>query len=114
MTTTRYGLLNAHMFGHPSEPGEYVNWSEPDYMTDADLIDLGLGTVADYAEESPHMIVFEDVADETFPPLRQVAGWQGNIGYRCDTCGCGVSPYHTPGSEDCREAALEKRRSQAD
>lgn len=55
-----YGLLNAHMFGTPSEPGEYVNWSKPDWKTDADFADLFDGmTVAEYAEANPHMIVFE-------------------------------------------------------
>lgn len=52
-------MINAHMLGTPTEPGEHVDWSEPDIMTEADWTEL-LGTsVAEYAASSPHMIVWE-------------------------------------------------------
>lgn len=55
----RYGVLNADMFGHPSEPGEYVNWSEPEMLTGDDFVNMGIGTAEFYAATNPHMIVFE-------------------------------------------------------
>lgn len=55
----QYGLLNAHMFGAERVPGEYVNWSRPDWKSDEDFVDLFGMTVAEYAEANPHMIVFE-------------------------------------------------------
>lgn len=53
-----YGLINSHMFGQNTEPGEYVNWSEPDYATAEEWRDLLGQDVTDYAANSPHMIVF--------------------------------------------------------
>jgi hypothetical protein len=53
----RYLVVNASMFGHPSEPGERVDWSAPDLFTPADFHALGLGDAATYAAENPHMIV---------------------------------------------------------
>jgi hypothetical protein len=52
------GIINAHMMGATSEPGEYVDWSEPDVMTERDAEFL-LGDVAAYAASNPHMIIFE-------------------------------------------------------
>lgn len=59
VSVRRYGVLNAAMFGRPSAPGEYVNWSEPDILTEDDLIWLGLGDAASLAAGAPHLIVFE-------------------------------------------------------
>lgn len=53
-----FGLLNAHMFGMDTEPGEHVNWSEPDYFDESMFWDLGYESVEEYAQEMPHMIVF--------------------------------------------------------
>lgn len=53
------GIINAHMFGTPSEPGEHVNWSEPDYFTVEEFEEILETDPATFAEESPHMIVFE-------------------------------------------------------
>jgi hypothetical protein len=53
------GMVNAHMFGHASEPGEYVDWFAPDYDTVEGWRDLLGMTIEEYAADSPHMIVFE-------------------------------------------------------
>lgn len=53
------GIINAHMFGAKTEPGEYVDWSQPDLFTPEDMIVMGLGDPAEYAAANPHMIVFE-------------------------------------------------------
>jgi hypothetical protein len=62
------GTLNADMFGTLSEPDEHVDWSEPDiHTTSAWEGILGAETIEEYAETSPHMIVFvvdpEDAED---------------------------------------------------
>lgn len=55
--TARLGVINAAMFGRESEPGEHVDWCEPDYLN-ADTFRALLGDVAAYAADNPHMIVF--------------------------------------------------------
>lgn len=57
---TLIGIINAHMYGHPSEPGEYVDWSAPDYMTRAEWRDFLGVPVEVFAADNPHMIVWED------------------------------------------------------
>lgn len=57
------GIINSAMFGRDSEPGEYVNWSAPDYFEPDEFAQLvGVDSVEDYAAASPHMIVFEVAA----------------------------------------------------
>lgn len=46
------------MFGSATEPGEYVDWSAPDVMTESEWADLLGQDVASFAAENPHMIVF--------------------------------------------------------
>lgn len=59
----RIGIVNAAMWGTPSEPGEHVNWSAPDYFDPEDFADIFRGqTVEGLATECPHLIVF--VADD--------------------------------------------------
>lgn len=53
------GMVNAHMFGRESEPGERVHWSRPDVDTRQGWYGILGMTVEEYAESSPHMIVFE-------------------------------------------------------
>ena len=53
-----YGLINSHMFGQATEPGEYVDWSEPDYATAEEWRYLLGQTIPEYAADSPHMIIF--------------------------------------------------------
>lgn len=53
------GLVNAHMLGATAEPGEHVNWAEVEVMSEATFVSLVEMSVAEYAEASPHMIVFE-------------------------------------------------------
>src|SRR5512143_1198921 len=53
------GLLNSPMFGTPTEPGEHVDWSEPDYFEVADFEDNVEQTIEAYAADNPHMIVWE-------------------------------------------------------
>lgn len=53
------GIVNAHMFGTATEPGEYVDWSTHDVDTrEGWALTLG-SSVEDYAAANPHMIVFE-------------------------------------------------------
>lgn len=52
-------ILNGHMLGHASEPGEHVNWSEPDVMSEQEWERLLGMSVADYAVIAPWMIVWE-------------------------------------------------------
>lgn len=54
-----YGVLNAAMFRHPSEPGEYVTWSEPDYLTEEEFLFLLEEDPASAAESNPQLIIFE-------------------------------------------------------
>lgn len=54
----RIGVINADMFGTPSEPGEHIDWSEPDFFTPSEAEFL-LGDVAAYAASNPHMIVWD-------------------------------------------------------
>lgn len=58
-----FGLINAHMFGAPTEPGEHVMWSEPDYFQESMFWDLGYNSVEEYAASNPHMIVFPAKAE---------------------------------------------------
>jgi hypothetical protein len=52
------GIVNAHMFGAESAPGEHVNWTTPDIMAESEWVEiLGMST-AEYASTAPHMIVF--------------------------------------------------------
>jgi hypothetical protein len=55
---TLIGIVNAHMFGHATEPGEHVNWSTPDYDTAEGWCDVLGITVEEYAAGNPHMIAF--------------------------------------------------------
>ena len=53
------GIINGHMLGTPSTPGEHVSWNIPDYFAEAE-VNLFLGTdAADYAAANPHMILWE-------------------------------------------------------
>jgi hypothetical protein len=53
------GILNAHMFGQATEPGEHVDWSEPDVMTEEEWEQVLGMSIADYAVTAPWMIVWE-------------------------------------------------------
>ena len=53
------GILNAHMFGAATEPGEYIDWSEPDYNTPEEWAWILGMPVESFAAISPHMIVFD-------------------------------------------------------
>lgn len=53
------GILNAHMFGAATEPGERVDWSTPDIDTSAGWAETLGEPVEEYAAKNPHMIVFE-------------------------------------------------------
>lgn len=55
-THARIAVLNAHMFGAVSEPGE-PDWSEPDHFDIAEFEALVGQPLATYAAENPHMIV---------------------------------------------------------
>lgn len=57
--TYQYGILNLDMFGTPSEPGEHVDWSVPDYFDAETILDICGMSPEEYAETSPHMLVFE-------------------------------------------------------
>lgn len=53
-------IINADMFGTPTEPSEHVDWNEPDVMT-ADEWNEYLGTTVEaFAAANPHMIVAEE------------------------------------------------------
>ena len=53
------GVINAHMIGTESSPGEHVSWAEPDYFLTTELAELVGTTVDAYAEMNPHMILWE-------------------------------------------------------
>lgn len=54
------GVLNASMVGMTTEPGEHVNWSEPDYFEDEGTFFYCLALFPEeLAEISPHLIIFE-------------------------------------------------------
>lgn len=53
------GILNAHMFGRVPEPGEHVDWSEPDVMSEREWEQVLGMSIADYAVVAPWMIVWE-------------------------------------------------------
>lgn len=53
------GIVNADMFGTPSEPGEHVDWSLPDYFTAEEWVKVLTEPVEDFAATATHMIVFE-------------------------------------------------------
>lgn len=55
---SRYGIINADMFGTESSPGEHIDWSAPDVMTRQEWADLLGQSLETYAAENPHMIVF--------------------------------------------------------
>ena len=56
---TRIGIINAHMFGQATEPGEHGDWSEPDIFEVTDFEELVGLTLVNFVTLSPHMIVFE-------------------------------------------------------
>jgi hypothetical protein len=52
-------VINGDMIGHAAEPGEHVNWSEPDRFASAEEFTEVTGvTPEDMASESPWMIVY--------------------------------------------------------
>ena len=53
-------IINAAMFGTPSEPGEYVDWSTPDVHDEIEWFEILGVDVATFAEDNPHMIVWDD------------------------------------------------------
>ena len=53
------GMVNAHMFGTKTAPGEYVDWNTHDVDTREGWEHLLGQTVEEYAAANPHMIVFE-------------------------------------------------------
>lgn len=53
------GMINAHMIGTLAAPGEHVDWSSVDTATEQGWYNLLGVTVEEYAEQAPHMIVFE-------------------------------------------------------
>lgn len=78
------GIVNADMFGSESAPGEHVDWSAPDVDT-APGWAASLGqSVADYAEDNPHMIVFIVDACDAFGIG---CGGSYNDEGTCSTCG---------------------------
>ena len=73
-------ILNAHMFGSETEPGEHVDWSTPDVDTVEGWTDtLGMDVV-EYAATAPHMIVFEIPWEDALmgdpAPELSAAEWQ--------------------------------------
>lgn len=54
---TMIAIINAHMIGAATEPGEYVDWSSPDVMPEQEWTDLLGMSVAEFADANPHMIV---------------------------------------------------------
>lgn len=95
------GIINSPMFGTPSKPGEHVNWSEPDYWEVTDFESFMGESVAAFATENPHMIVWSvgwrepfdltnatPVNDFPFPDYDAPADptWHGRFGMYTLTC----------------------------
>lgn len=51
-------VINAHMIGVDTVPGEHVAWSTPDVMSEAVFAALVDQSAAEYAQANPHMIVW--------------------------------------------------------
>lgn len=59
------GILNGAMYVTPAEPGEHVDWNEPDVHEQRYWESLfGWMPIADYAATNPHMIVFVVTPEE--------------------------------------------------
>lgn len=53
------GLINSHMIDIKAEVGEHVNWGEPDFFNSVVFEELTNQPLEEYAEENPHMIIWE-------------------------------------------------------